>query len=71
MCHPVVKGSDGHPVGEHTLQAHKEQTGGERHARANVVERLGMVNLPKEGTIVFIYSCIFFTVIENIHLMHR
>lgn len=45
MRHPVVQGSEGHPVGEKTLQAHKHHPGRKRDAGPHIVEGLGMVNL--------------------------
>lgn len=43
--HPVVEGSHGNPVGENTLQTHKQQPRWERHPGSHVVQRLGVINL--------------------------
>lgn len=45
MGHPVVKGGNSDPVGEHTLQTHKQQPCWKRHTSTHIVERFGMINL--------------------------
>ena len=45
MGHPVVEGGHGHPVGEHTLQAHEQQPGWKRHSGSHVVQRFGVIDL--------------------------
>lgn len=50
MGHPVVKGGNSNPVGEHTLQTHKQQPCWKRHTSTHIVERFGMINLSDRDT---------------------
>lgn len=43
--HPVVEGSHSHPVGEHTLQAHKQQPCWKCNAGTHVMKRFGVIHL--------------------------
>lgn len=45
MSHPVVEGRHSQTVGQHTLQAHKQQPCWKGHTRSHIVKRFGVINL--------------------------